>query len=126
LSDREQLVDECSPDDEECTQEPNSECQTGSRGIIGVVDDGTNFGVGGVLRDKDSFEFHFMNDLRVFVGWREDVGVVEEIFHLREDTGGEVLIVFVESIHWCDDLWAWVRLKEAKERTTGEGGVRSA
>lgn len=105
LTNREQLVDESTTNDEEKTNRPCSEGTDGSVWVISVVDDGSDLCVGGILGDENGFELHLSNELLVVLGVFKNFWLVDEYLDVLKDTMREVLVVLVHDVdffHNCN------------------------
>jgi hypothetical protein len=104
ISDAEELVDESSNTREDDTNDPNSEGERGHIHVVPVVHVRSDLGVGRVLSDEQSLELHLDNEVGVFVGFVDDLRIIQEEIHLFHRRAREVLIVLMKPSHLLHDL----------------------
>ena len=95
-ADGEELVDGTESTREDDTNNPGTDGGGGHAGIIMVVDDGTDFGVGRVVADEGGLNLHLVDDVFVLFGILQDALVAEEFLDLGDDGMGEVGIAAVD------------------------------
>ncbi len=89
LTEREQLVDQCTKASEEKADSPGADGIDGLAGVISRGDDGADFNIRRVIDDEGGFHLDFFEQALIVDGILLDVGVLGEVAGENEYARGE-------------------------------------
>lgn len=98
-ADTEQLVDKRQEHGEEHADGPRAHGRARGGGVVLVVDDGPDLGVGAVVGDEGGLELHLRDEGLVLLRVGEDVVVLEEVLDPLKDDVREVGVALVDPEH---------------------------
>lgn len=104
LADAKELVDEGEEDAQHDANGPGAHGGARGGGVVFVVDDGTDFGVGAVVSDERGLELHLEDEGLVVLRVGEDGFVGQEGLDTLDDGVWEVGVALVDAQDVCHQL----------------------